>query len=53
MDPNLDWAHYHYSWALYLWSRLEEAIAAHKKLAELYPEWLHALGLTCAVTSQR
>ncbi len=121
LDPNLDWAHYHYSWALYLWGRLdeaiaehklaqkydpynplhtawlgslynvagryddaievalesfkiekdypvgylvlgnayrkkgmiEEAIATHKKLVELYPEWLFTLGLTYAFTNHR
>ena len=33
--------------------RIEEAINAHKKLAELYPEWLWALGLTYAATNHR
>jgi TolB-like protein/Flp pilus assembly protein TadD len=33
--------------------RIEEAINAHKKLAELYPEWLWALGYTYAVTNHR
>ena len=32
---------------------IEEAIATHKKLVELYPEWLQALGLTYAVTNHR
>jgi TolB-like protein/Flp pilus assembly protein TadD len=33
--------------------RINEAINAHKKLAELYPEWLWALGYTYAVTNHR
>jgi len=35
LNPNLDMAHYHYSWALYLWGRMEEAIEEHK-LAKKY-----------------
>jgi tetratricopeptide (TPR) repeat protein len=30
LNPNLDMAHYHYAWALYLWGRMDEAIAEHK-----------------------
>jgi tetratricopeptide (TPR) repeat protein len=33
--------------------RIDEALNAHKKLAELYPEWLWALGYTYAVTNHR
>ena len=42
-------AHYHYSWALFLWDRMEEAIHEHK-LAQKYDPfnplqtaWLAAL----------
>jgi TolB-like protein/Flp pilus assembly protein TadD len=35
LNPNLAMAHYHYAWALYLWGRMEEAIAEHK-LAQKY-----------------
>jgi TolB-like protein/Flp pilus assembly protein TadD len=35
LNSNLDMAHYHYSWALYLWGRMEEAIEEHK-LAQKY-----------------
>jgi tetratricopeptide (TPR) repeat protein len=35
LNPNLDMAHYHYAWGLYLWGRMEEAIAEHK-LAQKY-----------------
>jgi tetratricopeptide (TPR) repeat protein len=35
LDPNLDMAHYHYAWGLYLWGRMEEAISEHK-LAQKY-----------------
>ena len=49
INPNLAMAHYHYSWALYLWERMDEAIAEHK-LAQLYDPfnplqtaWLAAL----------
>jgi TolB-like protein/Tfp pilus assembly protein PilF len=35
LDPNLDMAHYHYAWGLYLWGRIDEAIAEHK-LAQKY-----------------
>jgi tetratricopeptide (TPR) repeat protein len=49
LNPNLAMAHYHYSWALFLWGRMEEAIAEHK-LAQKYDPfnplqtaWLAAL----------
>ena len=49
INPNLAMAHYHYSWALYLWDRMEEAIEEHK-LAQKYDPfnplqtaWLAAL----------
>jgi TolB-like protein len=29
LNPNLDMAHYHYAWGLYLWGRMDEAIAEH------------------------
>ena len=35
LNPNLDMAHYHYAWGLYLWDRMDEAIAEHK-LAQKY-----------------
>ena len=35
LDPNLDMAHYHYAWGLYLWDRMDEAIVEHK-LAQKY-----------------
>ncbi len=35
LNPNLDLAHYHYAWALYLFGRMEEAIVEHK-LAQKY-----------------
>ena len=35
INPNLALTHYHYSWALYLFGRMEEAIAEHK-LAKKY-----------------
>ncbi|MCK5461475.1 MAG: hypothetical protein KAI95_00615, partial [Bacteroidales bacterium] len=35
LNPNLAIAHYHYSWGLYLWGRMEEAIVEHK-LAQKY-----------------
>ncbi|MDA3952518.1 MAG: caspase family protein [Bacteroidales bacterium] len=35
LNPNLDIAHYHYAWALYLFGRMEEAIVEHK-LAQKY-----------------
>jgi tetratricopeptide (TPR) repeat protein/TolB-like protein len=35
LNPNLDMAHYHYAWGLYLWGRMDEAIAEHK-LAQKY-----------------
>jgi adenylate cyclase len=30
LNPNLDMAHYHYAWGLYLWGRMDEAISEHK-----------------------
>jgi len=35
LNPNLAIVHYHYSWALYLWGRMDEAIIEHK-LAQKY-----------------
>jgi TolB-like protein/Flp pilus assembly protein TadD len=35
MNPNSAITHYHYSWGLYLWGRMDEAIAEHK-LAQKY-----------------
>jgi tetratricopeptide (TPR) repeat protein len=35
LNPNLDMAHYHYAWGLFLWGRMEEAITEHK-LAQKY-----------------
>ena len=35
LNPNLDMAHYHYAWGLFLWGRMEEAISEHK-LAQKY-----------------
>jgi tetratricopeptide (TPR) repeat protein len=35
LNPNLDMAHYHYAWGLYLWGRTDEAITEHK-LAQKY-----------------
>jgi TolB-like protein/Flp pilus assembly protein TadD len=35
LNPNLALTHYHYAWALYLFGRMEEAIAEHK-LAQKY-----------------
>lgn len=35
LNPNLDMAHYHYSWGLLLWGRMDEAIKEHK-LAKRY-----------------
>ena len=35
LNPNLAITHYHYSWGLCLWGRMEEAIAEHK-LAQKY-----------------
>ena len=48
LNPNLALTHYHYSWALYLWGRMDEAIEAHKKVAELNPNWNWCLGRTYA-----
>ncbi len=35
LNPNLDMAHYHYAWGLFLWGRMDEAIKEHK-LAQKY-----------------
>jgi TolB-like protein/Flp pilus assembly protein TadD len=35
LNPNSAITHYHYSWGLYLWGRMDEAIAEHK-LAQKY-----------------
>ena len=35
LNPNLDMAHYHYSWGLLLWGRIDEAIKEHQ-LAKRY-----------------
>jgi TolB-like protein len=35
INPNLDLTHYHYSWALYLFGRMDEAIEQHE-LAQKY-----------------
>ena len=49
INPNLAMAHYHYSWALYLWGRMEEAIEEHKLAQKydpfnpLHTSWLAAL----------
>jgi len=49
INPNLAMAHYHYSWALYLWDRMEEAIYEHKLAQKydpfnpLHTAWLAAL----------
>jgi tetratricopeptide (TPR) repeat protein len=51
LNPNLDMAHYHYAWALYLWGRMDEAIAEHKLAQKcdpynpLHTAWLG--GLLC------
>ena len=48
LNPNLDMAHYHYSWGLYLWDRMDEAIVEHK-LAQKYDPFnpLHTAWLGC------
>ncbi len=49
INPNLAMAHYHYSWALYLWGRMEEAIVEHilaqkyDPFNPLHTAWLGAL----------
>jgi len=49
LNPNLDMAHYHYAWGLYLWGRMEEAIAEHKLAQKcdpynpLHTAWLGGL----------
>lgn len=49
INPNLAMAHYHYSWALFLWGRMEEAIVEHKLAQKydpfnpLHTAWLGAL----------
>ena len=49
INPNLAMAHYHYSWALYLWGRMEEAIHEHilaqkyDPFNPLHTAWLGAL----------
>ena len=35
INPNMDLTHYHYAWALYLFGRMDDAIAEHK-LAQKY-----------------
>lgn len=37
LNPNLPWNHYHYSWYLVLFGRMDEAIKEHKKAKELDP----------------
>ena len=49
INPNLDLAHYHYAWALYLFGRMDEAIVEHKlaqkydPLNPLHTAWLGGL----------
>ncbi|MGW8314455.1 MAG: tetratricopeptide repeat protein [Bacteroidales bacterium] len=49
LNPNLALTHYHYSWALYLWGRMEEAILEHQLAKRydpfnpLHTAWLGAL----------
>jgi TolB-like protein/tRNA A-37 threonylcarbamoyl transferase component Bud32 len=49
LNPSLAWNHYHYSWFLILFGRLEEAVAEHEKARALDPltpyhtTWLPAL----------
>lgn len=46
LNPNLPMNHYHYSWYLALFDRLDEAIAEHQRAQELDPlEPLHTSGL--------
>jgi len=37
LNPSLPWNHYHYSWYLVLFGRMDEAIREHKKAKELDP----------------
>jgi TolB-like protein/Tfp pilus assembly protein PilF len=37
LDSNLPWAHFHYSWFLAKFGRLEEAVAEHERAKELDP----------------
>ncbi len=37
LNPSLAWNHYHYSWYLVLFGRMDEAIREHKKAKELDP----------------
>jgi tetratricopeptide (TPR) repeat protein len=37
LNPSLPWNHYHYSWYLNLFGRMDEAIREHKKAKELDP----------------
>jgi tetratricopeptide (TPR) repeat protein len=49
LNPSLAWNHYHYSWYLILFGRLEEAVAEHERAKALDPltpahtTWLPAL----------
>lgn len=49
LNPNMALTHYHYSWALYLFGRMEEAIVEHKLAQKydpfnpLHTAWLGAL----------
>ena len=49
LNPNLDMAHYHYAWGLYLWGRMDEAITEHKLAQKcdpynpLHTAWLGGL----------
>ncbi len=49
LNPSLPWNHYHYSWYLVLFGRMNEAIREHKKAKELDPfssyqtAWLGAI----------
>jgi TolB-like protein/Flp pilus assembly protein TadD len=49
LNPNLALTHYHYSWALYLWGRMDEAIIEHRIAQKFDPfnpthtGWLGAL----------
>jgi class 3 adenylate cyclase/TolB-like protein/Flp pilus assembly protein TadD len=52
LNPSLPWAHYHYSWFLALFGRMDEAILEHKRAKELDPfspihtAWLGYLYMT-------
>ena len=37
LNPNLAWNHFHYSWWLYMFGRLDEAIQEHTRAQELDP----------------